>query len=648
VVAAPELWLRSEQRGLRSRVEGHVGARVMTVSSSRSVRLAPGVALFASPAGLLARSEGRWRRATLSSRVTERRLVERLSGGTMLGLPEDEPSVGLLARAGILIPATPATVGSGTPRFPEHVLVGAPDDARLGARLEHRVRARLVSVVLWIDERGLVAARDEGKAHACPLCAWLWDGSMARYVTPQGDLAECPRAFGDHDRFLVRATSLAQEASELTQGQVWTIDSPTGRADARPVPQHPSCRCIARPRDGARAAPPTLEWSALASARHAAVWPVDAGETTSVARVVYRRSRVAWSTRPEAYGVALGSGPSARIAALAESIERLAMLHAPPAKRDRHGDALEAPPLEAGAVRELLFRERDYATAGFRFAAYDPEASQDWCVATSLLTGRRRVVPASLVGRARSGGLSLVDATSNGYAAHTDRERAVEAALLELLERDAILIDWYAPRGELMRLEGAGGLDGAQTFVMTQDIDVPVVLAVAVAPDGALRSGSAAALTLDDAVRRAHAELAVALTGTAQGREPRPLDDPRLRCEPDDHLAALRGELAAASLARLLARARPTQTSAVRDRWPPASDPRAALLEAFSRAGLEPWVIDRSLPEVFGTGWNVVRALVPGLVELSWGLPYRRLASSRVAARIDAGAVLSSWPHPLA
>lgn len=628
-------------------MEGHAGAHAMSGSPSQYVRLAPGVALFATPAGLLARSDGRWRRIALRSRLAERSLVERLVPGAMGALPEDEASVGLLARAGILVAAPAARASVGALRFPEHVLVGAPDDAHLGERLEHRVVARLVSVVLWVDERGVVAARDEGKAGACPLCAWLWDGAMARYLTPDGDLSQCPRAFGDHDGFLLRATNLVEEASLLPQGHVWTLESPIGTVVARRLPPHPSCRCVARQGAGAHAVPPTLAWGS-ASARHGPVWPVDAGEGSSAARVVYRRSRVPWNTRPEAYGVALGAGPSARIAALAEAIERFSMLHGPPGERDRYAAEAEAPPLDADAVRELLFREEDYATPGFRFAPYDPEARQDWCVATSLLSGQRRVVPASLAGRARAGGRSLVDATSNGYAAHTDREAAVEGALLELVERDAILLDWYSPRGETLRLEGVSGPAGSYSFVMTQDIDLPVVLAVALRSDGALRCGSAAALTLDDAVGRAHRELGVALGGAPRRLTPRPLDDPRLRCEPDDHLAVLRGELAALTLHRLLARARLTKPSALRDRWPPGLDSRAVLLDAFSRVGLEPWVIDRSLPDIFGSGWNVVRALVPGLVELSWGLSYRRLASRRLAARLEAGAVLSSEPHPIA
>lgn len=619
----------------------------MNRSASDHVRVAPGVALFATPRALLARGPRRWRRITLSSRHAERSLVERLALGAMSVQGADESAVRALMEAGILVAAPVAGERGGTPRFPEHVLVGAPDDARLGARLEARVRERAHSLVLWIDERGVVAAADEGEARACPLCAWLFDAALARYVMPDGDLAECPRAFGDREAFLARAADLVAEASDLPQGNAWILESPTGPVVSRPFPPHPSCPCIERA-PIPRAAPPPAEWGALASARHACVWPVDAGDARAVARVVYRRSRIPWSTRADAYGVALGAGSNARVAALAEAIERFAMLHAPPAARDERSEALEVPALDARSVRELLYRDADYAIPGFRFEPYDPDASQDWCVATSLVGAQRRVVPASLVGRARAGRRSLVDATSNGYAAHTNPDRAIVAALLELVERDAILIDGYAPRGALVRLEGVGGPNGAHTFLMTQDIDLPVVLSVAWGADGALRCGSAGALTLDEAIRRAHAELGVALTGSARSRAPRPLDDPRLRCEPDDHLALLRGELAIASLEGLLARARPAKTSAIRDRWAPAIDARAALVGALTQVGLEPWVIDRSLPELFGADWHVVRVLVPGLVELSWGMVYRRLASRRLAARVEAGAALTSLPHPLA
>lgn len=84
----------------------------------------------------------------------------------------------------------------------------------------------------------------------------------------------------------------------------------------------------------------------------------------------------------------------------------------------------------------------------------------------------------------------------------------------------------------------------------------------------------------------------------------------------------------------------------LRTRWPHEAgrDRFATVIDVVLRAGLEPLFIDRSLPDLFGR-WRVTRALVPRTVEMSWGQPYRRLASPRLLARL-AGRTPSPWPHP--
>lgn len=611
------------------------------------VRLASGVALFATASGLLVRTPKGWARIGLGDRHRESALVERLARGAMAITAQDKSIARVLLGKDLLVATADTPTAGAVPSFPEHVLIGAPDDATMGMRLAERVRARRPSLVLWIDERGIAAAYDDGAARGCPLCAWSWDSAAARYVTPTGDLAGAPRAFADAEHFALRAVRVVEEAHALDSSCVWTISSPNAEAVTTSIAPHPSCPCAVRPvRARAAAWSPPADWEA-ARRRHAPVWPMDSGDE-SVARVVFRRSRSPWSTHPGALGVALGTGADPRAAALGEAIERFAMLHAPPTWIERAAEALEVPALEPALVRELLFREEEYVADGFRFRRYDPSEAQDWSIASSLATGEERAVPASIVGRARAGTRSFTDATSNGYAAHHDRDRAIDGALLELVERDALLLDAYTPTRELLRLVDAGGPRGCSTFLVTQDVELPVVLALKIRADGVLRVGSAAGTTLDSAGARAHAELAVALAGSATERPARALDDVRSRFEPDDHLAALRGAAASTMLAAMGARSRSLPCSAVRSRWPGASSPRALIVGALATVGLEPWIVDRSLPGIFGEGWHVVRALVPGLVELSWGLPYRRLASRRMTARLAAGAHLSTSPHPIA
>lgn len=640
MVAAPELRLRPGQRGLTG-ARGHAGARVMT----SLVRLASGVALFATHSGLLARMPASWTRIDLGDRNKERDLVARLAWGSTVIAAVGEKVARALFHQKVLVGASHGAPADAL-GLPEDVFVGPPDDAAMGERVLQRVRSAQPSVVLWIDERGIAAARDDGERPGCPLCAWAWDSAVARYVIPTGDLADCPRAFADADHFADRAVPVAQAAASLLEPRcVWTIARPDDPISTTAFAPHPSCVCAARRPLPRTVVLPTADWPGTCG-RHAPVWPMETKDAT-VARVVYRRSRSPWSTRPGSLGVALGTGSHARAAALGEATERFAMLHAPPTYVERGPDALGLRPLDTALVDELLYRDEEYGTAGFRFRPYDPRATQDWAVASSLVSEEQRAVPASLVGRARLGATSLVDATSNGYAAHTDRDRAIDGALLELIERDALLLDAYAPLGEIIRLVD-GGPERSSTFLVTQDIELPVVIALSTRKDGALCVGSAAATTLDAAVSRAHAELAVALAGSAPRRVECALDDPRKRFEPDDHMAALDGAAGSKLLAAMNARSRPLPCSTIRDRWPHGQPARATILRALAAIGLEPWIADRSLPAIFGEGWHVVRALVPGLVELSWGLPYRRLASRRITARLAAGARLTNSPHPIA
>ena len=111
----------------------------------------------------------------------------------------------------------------------------------------------------------------------------------------------------------------------------------------------------------------------------------------------------------------------------------------------------------------------------------------------------------------------LVDATSNGYAAHVRRDLATTAALLELVERDAVLLAWELGC-EAPRIDGAITVAGARhvaAYLATQDIDLPVVWLLAELDDGAVRCAAAAGVCFDDAWQRALAELAAESAGVA-------------------------------------------------------------------------------------------------------------------------------------
>ena len=78
---------------------------------------------------------------------------------------------------------------------------------------------------------------------------------------------------------------------------------------------------------------------------------------------------------------------------------------------------------------------------------FDPAVPWEWAEGLDLLTDERILAPIDLVFYPLSGrklGRNLCHfASSNGVAAHVSYDRAIQSALLELIERDAIMRNWF-------------------------------------------------------------------------------------------------------------------------------------------------------------------------------------------------------------
>ncbi|MEK7576074.1 MAG: YcaO-like family protein [Patescibacteria group bacterium] len=81
---------------------------------------------------------------------------------------------------------------------------------------------------------------------------------------------------------------------------------------------------------------------------------------------------------------------------------------------------------------------------------FDPREKIGWVIGAREVTGARVWVPTELVFYACTGIQGdrkiFYRANSSGVAAHFEKQLAVEAALCELIERDAISVTWYAKR----------------------------------------------------------------------------------------------------------------------------------------------------------------------------------------------------------
>jgi thiazole/oxazole-forming peptide maturase SagD family component len=531
------------------------------------------------------------------------------------------------------------------------VLIARRDDVFLGEALDRCHLLAIPALVVWASSAEIVAVHDDARTSPCARCALLFDARApaervvlpaTKIATANGGQLRVAQAFAA----AVAARFSAPGSLPVGHASVWNLDK--GISGGHAFLRHPSCPCASRTIRREPTEAPCTSWDELARARFSAVVPL--GERGAIARATYRGGRSPWPLSQESFGVAIAAGPFSRERAVAEGIERFAMLHAPPDMRGRARQTLEAPAIDLDAIAALTFRHDERSADGFRFPEMSDALVLDWSWAVRASTDERVLVPTSLVGRPSKGSARLVDATSNGYACHPDLDEAKLRALLEVIERDALLASWYAGL-ELALVADANAPAGAVVFVATQDIDLPVVLVASCLTDGSLRIGSAAGTSFDIALTRALFELQGQLMVPPSTREAAPdLDRGDRGYGPRDHVAFYAGARGHAVLDRWKNAARHANLGEMQRRWPD-EDPLAkhalgAAVDVLRRADLDVLFVDRSLPELFGPHCHVARALVPGAVEMSWGMTYRRLASPRITRWVAGGAELSTWPHP--
>ncbi|MGP3689722.1 TOMM precursor leader peptide-binding protein [Streptomyces sp. IBSNAI002] len=392
--------------------------------------------------------------------------------------------------------------------------------------------------------------------------------------------------------------------------------------------------------------------------------------TAPVAGSVFMRgyaglTDVTWSGQANSFA-------ASRDLAHLEGLERYAGTHS------RTGNA----PLTA-SYAELGERALDPAACGFYapetyrddplVSPFDPDRPIPWVYGHSLRDDRPVLVPARLV--YYSAGLAadnFVFECSNGCAIGSCLEEALLGALLELVERDAFLIAWYAglplteidlstvPGTAVRTMADRAALQGYDVHAFDNRIDlaVPVVTGLAVRRDGGpglFSFGAGAAL---DPARAVEAALSEVLTYIPH--LPRQVEERRGELEAmaadfgrvrhlKDH-AQLYGLPAMAEHVRSYRE--PTAVRAMADvyrSWTEHGRPRTGDLrddlrccvDELTRAGHDVIVVDQTTPEQRRIGLRTVCAVVPGLLPIDFGwsrqraprLPRLRTAPRRAGLR---------------
>lgn len=312
------------------------------------------------------------------------------------------------------------------------------------------------------------------------------------------------------------------------------------------------------------------------------------------------------------------------------------------------------------------FTARQLASPLSRLRPFDQATPMDWVRGHDLWTGDPLLVPAEL-GFYQYGYPPLSSApedarrtrffyeSSSGSALGGSYEEAALHSLLELAERDAFLLSWYARRPLpriapseitdpdsvlLTRQIEARGYD-VHLLVSTTDLGVPTIWAMALRRDGAMPTNFSAAGSSPDSVRAVRSALweLSQLVGVGVNwdvEQLRPLvEDPWLVDEMLDHHKRY-------TYPELLPRIEPVLGGPVVSLaeafpgWPEVYIEAAGgdvteglrfVAGHFRDAGLDRIVlVDQSTPEHATLGLSVVKAVVPGILPMCFGQAQQRLA----------------------
>jgi ribosomal protein S12 methylthiotransferase accessory factor len=368
----------------------------------------------------------------------------------------------------------------------------------------------------------------------------------------------------------------------------------------------------------------------------------------------------------------------AEAAAIGEALERYSGSYVP-GERLVVSSAGELGPAAVDPGRFALFSPAQYAATGFPFQPFTAETVVSWVEGFSLPEGEPAYLPAQLVympwRRGEPDEVRIGYTTSSGLACGATLEEAILTGLLELVERDAVMLTWHnrlslplldwTGDAELTRLDcryfASTGLRYSAVD-LSVFLDVPTVLGVAHgAPGqlGALGVGAASAPTISVAWRKALAE---AFSVQRWVRD-MALEEPERLGRPAAEIRTFNGHTlyyASEERARLAAFLdaspvrRPTSDLASLE-----GDDVLELIEAVARRladrGLSAYAVDITSPDVAEAGLRVVHAVAPELCALDVVEGARFLGGRRMyEAAYEVGLVshpltpadLNPDPHP--
>jgi ribosomal protein S12 methylthiotransferase accessory factor len=296
-----------------------------------------------------------------------------------------------------------------------------------------------------------------------------------------------------------------------------------------------------------------------------------------------------------------------------------------------------------------------------------------WVEGVSQSSGRRIWIPASCVYVPYLYDVDVEPFThmpiSTGLAAGRDFESCVRKGMLEIVERDALMIVWYArmpvPRIDPRTCFGvsvdvdallSSPRNGTKWYLnsLTLDVDIPIISAALI--DEGHRPLTSFGISADADPKRAlllAMEEAV-LTRMLLNRSPEIVEDNRHVQGPlqtlRDHMLAHATSAVLRENLRFMSDAPPIvdfESISMR------ADPNGSVAESLRRAGFEAISVDVTTPDVRDFGFRVVRTVIPGMQPLDNDHRYRYFGGTRLTSVPEAlghmslgGGTFNPDPHP--
>ncbi|MFE7277190.1 YcaO-like family protein [Streptomyces sp. NPDC057623] len=357
---------------------------------------------------------------------------------------------------------------------------------------------------------------------------------------------------------------------------------------------------------------------------------------------------------------------SAALKARMEAVERYASVTCAE-QRSTLASAVELGP---GALPTRVLPRHDPREPGPRSGTHGVLGDRDrvrWVRATRCGDGAVVYVPTVMAFNTapRYPGEEFWVPVSTGTAAHLSWARALENAVLEVVERDAVALTWLL-RARARRLpDGFGGPSETDpearlpysaermreytltSWDITSDLGVPTVLSVLRGPGRGVHRivGAAARRTLRAAAAASAAEAAqihAGLEASVRAGDRAPTSPVRCRRVHDG--ALFMAPESKAHCFDFLDGSRPDDAFEPSLSPTPGSDPVGRLIEA----GHEIYAVDLTPRDVAPSGVRVVRAIIPSLQPLSPVFAARYLASDRLRRIGVPFAEVNPMPCPLA